>query len=333
MSATVAVIIPYYQTSPGILARAVASVLAQDPTPGTELKIVVVDDASPRPAEEDLRGLGPDAAARITVIRQPNGGPAAARNRGLEAAQAADFVAFLDSDDYWRPRHLAEALAALGEDCDFFFSDIDEGGGRTWFERSAFGRDLLASGAAARGEVARLSGEEARSLILKEHTTHASSVVYRRAAAAGLRFRTALRDAGEDHLFWIELAAAARCVAVGARANAGRHDDGVNMFTGALEWDHPGLVKILISVLRKYRVLEQEPGLAGADLPLVRERRRRSQDQLAFIILRAALRRPASLAPALGRLSESGARAGTWFLPAAARAVVARATGRFEIVF
>ncbi len=46
------------------------------------------------------------------MIRQPNSGPGAARNRGI-AASRAEFVAFLDADDEWLPDHLATALAAL----------------------------------------------------------------------------------------------------------------------------------------------------------------------------------------------------------------------------
>lgn len=326
---TVAVIIPFFQARPGILARALRSVLDQDLVPGQRLKIVVVDDASPSPAGADLAQLPAADAARVEVVVQPNGGPAAARNRGLDAvAGQADFVAFLDSDDYWRPGHLAQALAALGADGDFYFADIEEGGGHTWFQRSAFGRRLLVE-----DELVRLPGPEAKSLILSDHPAHASSVVYRYAPLAGVRFRAALRNAGEDHLFWIELARAARQVVISPRASAGRHDDGINMFTGAMGWDNPGMVGILTSVLAKYRLLEAEPDLAGPDMPLVRARRRASQDQIAFIILRGALKRPAGLASAWSRVTSADPSAGAWFLPAMARALAARAMGRFEIVF
>lgn len=325
---TVAVVIPFYQTRPGILARALRSVLSQDAGPGVRVRIVVVDDASPSPIQADLDLLGASDAARVEVIAQANGGPAAARNRGLDAAEGADFIAFLDSDDYWRPGHISGALAALGDTGDLFFADIDEGGGKTWFQRSDFGRGVL-----ARGETARLPADQARSVILREHPAHASSVVYRRAPLAGLRFRAALRNAGEDHLFWIELARAARLVVVSPVASAGRHDDGVNMFTGGLDWDNPEMVKILVSVLAKYRLLENEPELAGPDLPLVRARRRASQDQLAFIILRQAAKRPASFGGSWARLTASEPGAAAWFLPAALRAFTARVRGRFEIEF
>src|SRR5262249_13328182 len=46
------------------------------------------------------------------VLAERNGGPSAARNLGLKAARA-DVVAFLDSDDAYRPGRLAVPLAAF----------------------------------------------------------------------------------------------------------------------------------------------------------------------------------------------------------------------------
>ena len=47
---------------------------------------------------------------QIRSIRQDNGGPAAARNRGLSEA-SADYVAFLDADDLWHPEKLERQSA------------------------------------------------------------------------------------------------------------------------------------------------------------------------------------------------------------------------------
>src|SRR5215470_19748389 len=75
------------------LPRAIASVLAQD---GVRFELIVVDDASRDGTPDYLATL---ADPRIRVITaERNGGPSAARNLGLKAAQA-DIVAFLDSDD------------------------------------------------------------------------------------------------------------------------------------------------------------------------------------------------------------------------------------------
>jgi glycosyltransferase involved in cell wall biosynthesis len=43
---------------------------------------------------------------RIRLLRQPNGGVAAARNLGA-AATAAEFLSFIDADDVWAPSKIA----------------------------------------------------------------------------------------------------------------------------------------------------------------------------------------------------------------------------------
>jgi glycosyltransferase involved in cell wall biosynthesis len=92
------------------LPRAIASVLAQE---GATFELIVVDDASRDDTAAYLATLGDP---RIRVIVCPsNGGPSAARNLGLSAA-GADIVAFLDSDDAYRPHRLAASLAAFAAD-------------------------------------------------------------------------------------------------------------------------------------------------------------------------------------------------------------------------
>src|SRR5438309_11974615 len=90
----VAVIIPYYQEKAGILRRAVRSVLDQEGS--NSIEIVVVDDHSPVPAQQELAAFAAVIPERIRIINQPNAGPAAARNRGLNAVgMDTEFVAFL----------------------------------------------------------------------------------------------------------------------------------------------------------------------------------------------------------------------------------------------
>lgn len=102
----VSVVIPLYNKGPYI-ARALNSVLAQT---FQDFEVIVVDDGSTDDGAEVVRGFDDP---RIRLIQQENRGVSAARNRGIEAAQA-ELVAFLDADDEWLPEHL-ETLMRLRE--------------------------------------------------------------------------------------------------------------------------------------------------------------------------------------------------------------------------
>ena len=88
-----------------VIARTVESVLRSS----VAVRVWVIDDGS-------TDGGGDIVAAfsdrRIRVVRQPNGGEAAARNRGIAEART-DWIAFLDADDLWAGRHLENLVAAL----------------------------------------------------------------------------------------------------------------------------------------------------------------------------------------------------------------------------
>jgi glycosyltransferase involved in cell wall biosynthesis len=103
----VSVIIPTYNRG-WILKEAIDSVLAQD---FRDFELIVVDDGS---TDDTLRLLD-SYDQDLMVIRQPNRGVSAARNRGIAAA-GGELIAFLDSDDLWLPRKLSTQL-------DFFDSN------------------------------------------------------------------------------------------------------------------------------------------------------------------------------------------------------------------
>jgi glycosyltransferase involved in cell wall biosynthesis len=108
MSGLVSVVLPSYNRA-GTLPRAIASVLEQD---HRELELIVVDDASTDATPQRLAAI---ADPRLRCLRlERNGGPSAARNRGVEEARGA-WVAFHDSDDEWLPGHLRRLLEAARE--------------------------------------------------------------------------------------------------------------------------------------------------------------------------------------------------------------------------
>ncbi len=103
----VSVIIPAYNRET-YLAETLDSLQAQTLQ---DFEVIVVDDGS-TDGTADLIRRRPE---RIHYIYQENAGPAAARNRGLSQARGR-FVAFLDSDDLWRPRFLEATTARLLRD-------------------------------------------------------------------------------------------------------------------------------------------------------------------------------------------------------------------------
>jgi succinoglycan biosynthesis protein ExoO len=84
------------------LQRAVDSALAQSID---ELELIIVDDASTDETTKLVERLA-ETDRRIRLLRQSsNGGPAAARNAGLDAA-TGEWIAVLDADDAYMPHRL-----------------------------------------------------------------------------------------------------------------------------------------------------------------------------------------------------------------------------------
>lgn len=105
------VVIPVFNRSTMVL-EALDSVAEQSVPPTA---VVVVDDGSTDDTPEAVEGwLSARPALNAHLMRLPNGGAAAARNRGLrEFATDMDAVAFLDSDDLWPRDFLARTRALL----------------------------------------------------------------------------------------------------------------------------------------------------------------------------------------------------------------------------
>jgi glycosyltransferase involved in cell wall biosynthesis len=119
----VSVVIPAYNGE-GTIDETLRSVRAQT---HRRLEIIVVDDGSRDGTVETVLAHA-TVDPRVSVMRQPNAGVAAARNTGWRSA-AADLIAFVDADDLWAPTKIARQLEAL-----------DAAGGRaglayTWYAR------------------------------------------------------------------------------------------------------------------------------------------------------------------------------------------------------
>jgi glycosyltransferase involved in cell wall biosynthesis len=105
----VSIVVPAYNCA-AFLPQTVESIKAQT---FEDWQLVLFDDGS---TDETYAVAGALAAAdaRIRLVRGPNGGVAAARNRAFEQTDAeAEFVAFLDNDDVWETDALATMVTAF----------------------------------------------------------------------------------------------------------------------------------------------------------------------------------------------------------------------------
>jgi glycosyltransferase involved in cell wall biosynthesis len=100
---SVSVVIPAFNRS-STIEQAVASARAQT---RAAREIIVVDDAS----TDDTVELARRAGARVIRLEN-NAGCATARNAGIFAAEG-DAIAWLDSDDFWEPNHIATVAGLL----------------------------------------------------------------------------------------------------------------------------------------------------------------------------------------------------------------------------
>jgi glycosyltransferase involved in cell wall biosynthesis len=97
MTPLVSVVIPTYNRWP-MVDEAVASVLAQN---YKDFEVIVIDDGSEDGTIEQLGKYG----TRIRLFSESRRGVAAARNSGVRQSTGR-YVAFLDSDDLWKPKKL-----------------------------------------------------------------------------------------------------------------------------------------------------------------------------------------------------------------------------------
>jgi glycosyltransferase involved in cell wall biosynthesis len=125
----VSVIIPTYNRVASVT-RAIDSVLDQT---YKNHEIIVVDDGS---TDNTRKVLNERYGDRIRYVHQTNKGSAAARNVGI-AASSYDFVAFLDSDDYWLPRKLEVQVPLMAnEGVVLSFTNW-------WYGKDSSGRDYF----------------------------------------------------------------------------------------------------------------------------------------------------------------------------------------------
>ena len=178
---TVSVVLPTHQRRK-ILRQAIASVLAQT---YRDFELIVIDDGSTDGTGEMVESLdGWDG--RLRYRWQPNRGASAARNAALRLAQG-EIVAFLDSDNVWRPDHLERLVGALERHPD---ADLAH-------ERPFVGR---------RASKAERVMTHVRTLLVGNLIPQISGVAVRRDAALAAGGFNERMNLGEDADLWLRLA-------------------------------------------------------------------------------------------------------------------------------
>jgi len=97
----ISVIIPSYNRA-HVLPRAVRSVLDQEVLPA---ELVIVDDGSTDDTLKVLQSIEKNPEVSVSILSSDNHGVSHARNLGIQNS-IQPWIAFLDSDDWWKPDKL-----------------------------------------------------------------------------------------------------------------------------------------------------------------------------------------------------------------------------------
>lgn len=153
------IVIPNYNYVQ-FLKQAIKSVQAQTIS---SWQLIVVDNFSTDGSSELVSTIDDD---RIQLVQFANGGSiAAARNRGAEIA-VGDYLAFLDSDDFWSPNKLEECFRVLEAGGDFVYHHLAIEG-----PKYTFGARFV--------KARTLKGDAVRDLLVNGNAVATSSVVLR----------------------------------------------------------------------------------------------------------------------------------------------------------
>lgn len=134
----VSVIIPTYNNG-HLISHAIDSIVGQT---YLNWEIIVVDNTSTDLTLELLDRYTEKINLRYFTIKN-EGIIAKSRNYGIKQA-TGEFIAFLDSDDWWEPQKLKESISALNTGMDLVYHDLWETRSHTmgWIKRKVKTRDL-----------------------------------------------------------------------------------------------------------------------------------------------------------------------------------------------
>lgn len=186
MKPFVSVVIPAYNCE-NTIEMAIASVVVQR----MPVELLIIDDASTdgtRMVIESCRVRWSSAEVSFRIFCQKeNRGVAACRNLGVSQA-AADFVAFLDSDDWWAEGKLKKQMALLEE---------------TGRVLCSTGREFAEYDGTLTGHVVGVRPLVTYKSLLYDNTINCSSVLLRTEVAR--EFPMGHDECHEDYITWLQV--------------------------------------------------------------------------------------------------------------------------------
>lgn len=206
MPGKVSVILPTFNCAK-YLDESIESVLSQT---GADFEIIVIDDGSTDNTSEVLGKYKTDA--RIKTIHQPNSGPGAARNSGINCSEG-DYLCFLDADDVMEPGSLRSRLEALtaAPDIAMVFSDYTLQHDENNFIREYLGHnhfiDYFKSALAPSPLECTLFNSRFTELFYRfsPHPIWTGTVMVRKSVTAAVGFFRTDISVGEDTDYWMRI--------------------------------------------------------------------------------------------------------------------------------
>lgn len=177
----VSVIIPAYNCEKYIC-KAIDSALSQQ----VPLEILVINDCSTDATEEVLKAYASNPAVRY-IKNEHNLGASGSRNLGVRLAKGT-HVAFLDSDDWWKPGKLAKQLQLMTEKNAVLCSTA---------------RLLVNPDGTSMNKIISVPEEITYQTLLKHNCINCSSVLLLREVA--LEFPMEHEDSHEDYIMWLKI--------------------------------------------------------------------------------------------------------------------------------
>ena len=232
MERKISVITPFFQRHPGLLRKAIESVTVQKNL-SAKVEVIVVDDGSPVPADTEVAGMPLPSTVNVKIVKQANAGCYPACNKALNhVGEDTDYIAFLDSDDEWFDTHLDNAVWALENGYDIYFSDFYQLNQTVSAFRRAGRIDPDAHRKIHPTRPIHEFGGSLYNQILSGNVLGTSTIVYDRRKLGDLRYLEDFRHTGAEYILWLSMASRSNRVAFSAEPEC-RYGGGVNIFSEA----------------------------------------------------------------------------------------------------